>query len=430
MTKNTAIHHSSLPGQDDITRVELSNEITILARANFNSPSVVVGGYLPCGSLFDPPDKLGLAHFTSLALMRGTQRYSFQEMFGAIESVGASLGFGASVYNVSVAGRALAEDLPLMLGMIAESLRKPVFPPEYVERLRAQLLSGLAIRAQDTGDMASLVFDSLLFPNHPYGKPEDGYTETIQAIQREDLIDFHRRHYGPRGLVLVVVGGVEPAQAVEEVRRALADWENPEQEAIPGLPEISAQAESVRRHVEIDGKSQCDLVMGSLGPKRGSPDYLPASLGNNVLGQFGMMGRIGEVVREQAGLAYYASTSLNAWIDSGSWEVSAGVNPTNLDRAVELITSELRRFTSEPVSKEELQDSQENFIGRLPLSMESNNGVANSLLNLERFKLGLDYYREYPGMVRAVTPEQILAVARQSIDPERLVVVSAGTLAD
>jgi zinc protease len=139
------------------------------------------------------------------------------------------------------------------------------------------------------------------------------------------------------------------------------------------------------------------------------------------------MGRIGDVVREQAGLAYHASASLNAWIGAGSWEVSAGVNPANLDRAVDLIISELERFVTEPVSQEELEDSQSNFIGRLPLSMESNSGVANAILNLERFQLGLDYYRRYPQMVSQVTPALILESAQRYIDPQNLAIISAGT---
>lgn len=167
--------------------------------------------------------------------------------------------------------------------------------------------------------------------------------------------------------------------------------------------------------------------MGTLGPKRQTPNYLPASLGNSILGQFGMMGRIGDVVREQAGLAYYASTSLNAWIQAGSWEVSAGVNPANLQRAIDLIIGELRRFSSELVAAEELSDSQDNFIGRLPLSLESNGGVAGALLNLERFQLGLDYYQRYPDLVRAVTREQVLEAAHKYIDPDRLAIISAGT---
>lgn len=416
----------TLPGPDDITRVVLENGITVLTRPNFNSPSVVISGYLANGSLFDPDEKLGLAHFTALGLMRGTQKRDFQQIYDALETAGASLGFGAGMHTTSFSGRALAEDLPLLLELTSDSLRMPVFPSGQIERLRAQLLTGLAIRAQDTGDMASLTFDQLVFTNHPYARPEDGFPETIQAISRDDLAGFHHTHYGPRGMVIVVVGSVDPGQAVDEVRRALGSWENSAQPDLPSLPELEPLQATVKQQVVIVGKSQSDLVMGSQGPSRHSPDYMAASLGNNVLGQFGMMGRIGDVVREQSGLAYYAYTSLNAGQGPGSWEVSAGVNPSNLQKAIDLIRREIRHFVSEPVSEQELSDSQANYIGRLPLTLESNNGMAGALLNLERFNLGLDYYRRYPDMVRSTTPSDVLEVARRYLDPERLAIATAG----
>jgi zinc protease len=416
----------SLPGPSDITRTQLPNGITLLTRPNFNSPSVVVSGYMACGSLFDPLGKLGLAQYTAMSLMRGTSTHAFQEIFNALESAGASLGFGASVHNTSFGGRALAEDLPLLLGLLSECLRQPIFPNDQVERLRVQFLTSLAIRAQDTDEMSSLAFDAALFPDHPYGRPEDGYTETVKAIQVDDLAAFHKAHYGPRGMVIVVVGAVSPQQALDEVSKALGAWHNPHQAESPAVPAAFAPTRTFRQHIAIPGKSQTDLVMGTLGPLRKSPDFLPASLGNNILGQFGMMGRIGDVVREQAGLAYHASTSLNAWIGAGSWEVSAGVNPANLQRAIDLIRRELERYVKRTVYKRELKDSQANFIGRLPLSLESNNGVANALLNLERFQLGLDYYPRYPEAVLSVTPEQILAVSQKYIDPEKLIITSAG----
>ncbi|MEN4099070.1 MAG: insulinase family protein, partial [Anaerolineaceae bacterium] len=192
------------------------------------------------------------------------------------------------------------------------------------------------------------------------------------------------------------------------------------------FPPPQPLSEAVRRHITLAGKRQTDLLMGSLAPKRCSPDYLAASIGNNILGQFGMMGRIGDVVREQAGLAYHASASLNAMLAGGSWEISAGVNPANLPRAINLIRQEVTRFISEPVTAQELQDTQSNYIGRLPLALESNNGVATALLNLERFQLGLDYYHRLPGMIRAITAEQVLEVARSYLHPDCLAVVSAG----
>lgn len=426
MSRLRPLNWKTLPGPENVTRVELPNGITVLCRSNFNSPSVVVSGFVNAGSLYDSDEKLGTAHFTAGMLMRGTQKRSFQQIFDALETNGATLGFGASVHTTSFGGRALAEDLPLLLGLLSECLQQPVFPAGQMERLRAQMLTGLAIRAQDTAETASLAFDNLVFAGHPYARPDDGYPETIARITRDDLAEFHRRYFGPRGMVVVVVGGVEAAHAVEQVQAALGGWQNPDMPVEPSLPELQPLRQTVRRHLPLPGKSQTDLVIGTLGPRRKSPDYLPASLGNSILGQFGMMGRIGDVVREQAGLAYYASTNLNSWIGGGSWEVSAGVNPANLERAVELILAELRRFVLHGVTADELADVQSSFIGRMPLSLESNGGVAGALLNLERFGLGMDYYQRYPEMVQAVTAEQILHTARTYLDPERLAIISSG----
>lgn len=420
------VNQHSLPGPDDVTRTVLPNGVTVLARANFNSPSVVVGGYLPCGSLFDSDEKLGLADFVATALLRGTEKRSFQQIFDSLESAGANLSFSAGAHTAGFTGRCLAEDLPLLLDLLADALRRPVFPAEQVERLRAQLLTGLAMRAQDTAEMASITFDQMVFEDHPYARPDEGWPETVQAIGRDDLADFHRRHYGPRGLVLSIVGAVEPKTAVEQAARTLGDWSNPSQPEVPALPPLAPLKRTTTRKVRIAGKSQADLAIGGRGPLRKDLDFMPASLGNSVLGQFGLAGRIGDVVREKSGMAYYAYSSLSVGIGPGSWDVSAGVNPGNLQKARDLICKEIARFVEKGVSAEELADSQSNFIGRLPLSLESNAGVVSALLNIERYDLGLDYYRRYPDLVREVTPEQVLAAARKHLDPDRLAVAIAG----
>ncbi len=422
----TQFQHS-LPGSDDITRGILPNGITVLVRTNLNSPSVVIGGYLPCGSLFDTDNKLGLADFTASCLLRGSEKRDFQQIFDELESAGASLSFSAGGHTAGFSGRCLSEDLPLLLELLADALRRPVFPKEQVERLRAQSLTGLSIRAQDTAEMASLTFDQIVFEGHPYARPDDGWPETIKAIKRNDLERFHHIHYGPHGLVLAIVGSVDPKTIVTLVGRELGDWTNTLQPEIPALPALKPLKRIITRKVKIPGKSQSDLVIGTSGPRRKDPEFMPASLGNSVLGQFGMAGRIGEVVREKSGLAYYASSSLSAGIGPGSWDVSAGVNPANVQKARDLICKEIERFVEKGVTIGELSDSQSNFVGRLPLSLESNAGVVNALLNIERFDLGLDYYRRYPKLVQSVTPEEVLSAAKKYLHPDKLAVAIAGS---
>ncbi len=424
----TKEHAAALPGAHNTTRVELPNGIIVLTRPNFNSLSVNIGGYIHTGALLEPDEKLGLADFVSTMLMRGTQRRTFQEIFDTLESCGASLGYSSAVHTTAFGGKALAEDLDVLLDVLAETLRTPSFPAEQVERRRGQMLTQLAIRAQSTDSMASLAFDKMIYPNHPYSRPEDGYPETVSAIRREDMQEFHQRSYGPHGMVITIVGAVEPQAAVEKVARALGDWQNEAQVQLPALPPLARLEAIQRQAVPIEGKSQSTILMGVAGLPRSHPDYMTASLGNNILGQFGMYGRIGESVREQEGLVYYAYSVLSGGFGPGPWYVTAGAAPQNVERVIELVREELARFLREPVTRQELDDSQTHYIGVLPLSMETNEGVTAALLNLERYHLGLDYYLRYADIVRAATPESILELSRQYLHPDRLGIAVAGGL--
>jgi zinc protease len=131
-------------------------------------------------------------------------------------------------------------------------------------------------------------------------------------------------------------------------------------------------------------------------------------------------------VREQGGMAYYAGTSVDGGLGPGAWRAYAGVNPKNVERAIELIRREIRKFTTRAVSAQELADNQTFFIGRLPLGLETNEGVAGSLSTIELYGLGLDYLQRYPAMVRAVTRDAILAVAREFWDAENYALAVAG----
>ena len=417
---------TAMPGPDDITREVLPNGITILARSNFNSPTVSIRGYLPSGSIFDPDDKLGLSYLTANSLMSGTAHYDFQSLYNEIESVGAKIGFSSGTLTSAFSTHSLSEDLDLILGLVAECLRRPTFPERDFNRLKMQMLTGLAIRAQDTAAMASMLFDEAVFAGHPYERPDDGFIETVQAIEREDLARFYQRTFGPQGLKIAIVGAVDAQRAVEAVKSALGDWVNSEQESLPILPPLAPLTQPAQKSLTIPGKSQADIVIGCQAPERLSPDYSPLRIGNNILGEFGMMGRLGKSVREDSGLAYYVYSNLSSSLGPGAWEMIAGVNPRNIEKTIELMTLEARRFVSEPVTEEELDDSKSLFLGRLPLMLESNNGVAISLLNMERFDLGLDYFIQYPGKIKAVTAEEILEASRKYLNPDTLITAVAG----
>ena len=159
MSQIAAYSKNAIPGPDDVTRVELPNGIVVLARANFNSPSVTVSGALNVGALFDPEDKLGLSDFTASTLMRGAKSRDFGQIYEDLEVVGAGLHFNGGTHTTGFNGQALVEDLDLLLDILAEALRFPTFPKKHIEKQRARILTGLDLRAQSTYDQAALAFD-------------------------------------------------------------------------------------------------------------------------------------------------------------------------------------------------------------------------------------------------------------------------------
>ncbi|OGO15279.1 MAG: hypothetical protein A2Z14_14610 [Chloroflexi bacterium RBG_16_48_8] len=416
----------TLPGPETIQRHQLPNGVIVLVRENFASPSVVFSSYLPGGALGELDEEAGLADLAISALMRGTLKRNFQEIYETIESVGATLALGTGKHTLSIFGKGLAEDLGLLLELLSEVLRSPAFPEDQINRLRAEKLTSLAIREQDTGARAELAFSELAYPHHPYRIPTDGYSDSIHRITIGDLREYHRKRIGPQGMVITIVGAVHAPQAIQAVENEFANWENPDREDLPQIPPIDRPGGLVRKDISLDGKVQSDLVVGAPGPSRYDPDYLAAALGNSILGRFGLFGRIGERIREAAGLAYYAYSSLSGGPGPGAWQVIAGVNPVNVDKAVDLIRDEIRKFVTKRVRGEELTDNQANFIGRLPLQLETNEGVAGSLVHLERYSLGLDYYQRYPKMIAEIKRDQILAIAQKFLHPDHLAIAVAG----
>jgi len=419
-------HTHALPGQDDILRVELKNGITVLARENFSSPSVVVDGSLAVGGLLDPREKAGLAAFHSDLLTRGTQKHDFDALFEEIESIGASLDASASGHTTSFGSKSLAEDLPLMLKLLAEVLREPTFPEEHVERVRGEIMTGLQMRAHDTRRMASLTFHELAYtPEHPYGRSMHGYPETIKAISRKDILNF-QNNLGPKGAIVVIVGAVKAQDAVKLVEDAFGDWQNPAQPPAPVAPSAPPLTSIHRKFVPIAGKTQTDVIMGNPGPARTDPDFQAARMANSILGVFGMYGRLGDAVREKQGLAYYSYSQLEGGFGPGAWRISTGVDPAKVERAVETIREEIRRITQEPVTAEELSDNKSFFKGQLVIGLETNEGVAGSVMNMEKFGLGLDYLRNYAAMIDALNTEQVQAAAAHYLNPDAFALAIAG----
>jgi zinc protease len=419
------LHVGSLPGPEEIARRAFPNGAIGLAYENPASPSVVIHGWLWAGSIDEPPELAGLAAMTASLLTRGTERRTFTQLNEEIESVGAALSFGSSGHTTRFTVKCLVEDLPLLVDILTDCLFHPIFPERYLERRRGEALTAIEQREHNTEAMASLRFGEELYGDHPYGRSQLGYRETVERLTRDDVDAFYRSHFISRRMAVAIVGAVPVEAGLDILQGAFGTWQGVGGSQAP-LPPIRPIDAPHRVSTPIPGKTQSDIVLGWLGLTRRDPDYLKAYVANCILGQFGMMGRLGQHIREEAGLAYYCYSHLEAGIGPGPWAVVAGVAPEDVDRAIEAILEQVGRLRMEPVELEELSDNKTYIIDSLPLRLEGNESIAAQIANMELFQLGFDYLQRFPALVSALSADDVRAVAQRLTDPQTYVLSVAG----
>lgn len=417
---------SSYPGPESIRRHVLDNGITVLIYENPYSGTISLQGVVRAGAVAETRENAGLANFAADMLLRGTHKRSFDEIFEALESVGAGVSFGGGRHTSGFSSHSLVEDFDLVLDVIIESLCRPTFPEEQIERLRGQLITGLQMRANNTRQMSWLAFSETAYGEHPYGRSVSGYLDSVAGMGRREIVDFYDRHYGPQDMIIGVAGALPADMMLKKIETVFGSWRNEHQQLSQLSPDVERPTGLTRRHVSMPDKHQADIVLGLPGPRRSAPDYLDASLMNTILGVFGMMGRIGQTVREEQGLAYYASSRLEGGLGPGPWTASAGVAPDKVDQAIESIRHEIRKMMTDLVADEELADSQAYRTGSMPMSLETNNGLVDIITDIELYALGLDYLQRYSQMIQSITPERIRSAAGKYLSADDLVIAVSG----
>jgi zinc protease len=413
--------------QENVARIVLDNGIVVLVKENHTNASVSLRGRLRAGAMYDADKTAGQAQFTAAALNRGTRKFTFQKLNATLDRVGMTFGVGAGTESATFYGKALVEDFDLLLTVAEQMLLHPTFPEDQVRKLRGQLVTHLREAKQDTGWVAAKEFHALCYrPGHPYHRLPDGSEETVRRLTDKGLDKFHGRFYRPEGLISVVVGDVAANEVAAKLNQHFGKWKGngiaPTFEIPPSPPRVAP----VRQDFVLPGKIQTDIVIGYPGIARDDQDFYALRTADLIFGQMGLMGRLGEVLRDRMGLAYYVYSGFNAGVGAGPWTVSAGVNPKNVDRAIAGIISELERLRATGVTQDELKQAQDFLTGMMALRLETNDGVASTLLDIEFFGLGLDYVERFPGIIRGLTLDEILAAVVEHAQLEAAVTVTAG----
>src|SRR2546423_146146 len=311
--------------------------------------------------------------------------------------------------------------------ILSELVRRPTFPADELERLKGQILTDLKEMDDNTRVVSERTWRELSYPaSHPYHRLTVGNATTVAAASRDTLASFFNAWYGANQTTLVVVGDVPLDEATAAVETYLGDWTTARVEPIEATLPASDLPARQSREVAMVGKTQGDVSIGLPTIERTAPDFYALSFANHVLGRMYFMGRFGEKVRDEQGLAYYAYSELHGSYGRGAWIGRAGVNPRNLDKALESIDAELKSFLADRPTPAEQTDGVSSLLGSLPRQLETNEGAAAVMGEIELYDLGLDYLERYPDFVRSLTRVQVTETARRWLHPAHLITAIAG----
>jgi zinc protease len=416
---------AAMPASAELTpkRTELDNGVILLTSEQRALPMVSIELLIDAGARYDGGGQEGVANLAARLLTYGTKRRSALQISDALDFIGASLSTGCSDNLASVSMTILKKDLSTGLALLAEVLTQSTFPQEEIERQKQAIVASLKARDEEPGDIAERRFSAALFPNSPYGRPVEGMESSVRAISQKGLREFYERYYRPNRTIMAVVGDVTAEEIDEALNQAFSSWKKGEPGGKPLVPSATGAPRLIRVDKEL---TQANIIMGHEGVTRGNPDYYVIQVMNNILGGGGFSSRVVDSIRNERGLAYSVYTYFNADKSHGTFQFVMQTKNDSAREAMRIAREEIERIQSEPVSEQELNDAKDYLTGSFPLRLDTNRKVANFLAQVEFFQLGLDYPDRYGDLIRKVTREDVLRVAKRYLQPEKLITVVVG----
>lgn len=407
-------------------RQVLENGAVVIVQETSFSPAVTINAVFRAGSLYEPDPFPGLAWLFARVLDRGTATRTADDIAEVLDDRGVALRITTNRHVLTLACTCLSEDYPELLALIGDIVRAPAFPDDQLERRRAEVITSLRQDQDNPAIRAGETLQELLYgQSHPYGRPAKGTIASLERISRGDLIEYHRSRFAPSVLSLAIVGDVDRSEAIARTADVFGDWERPRPDERQ-VPPVFASGGRRRVDIAMRDKPQSDISYGFTSITRLDPAYYAYWMMNTILGQFGLGGRLAENIRERQGMAYYAFSSFDPSIGPGPLAIRAGVDPRNVERAIEAIDAEVGALGSDGPTAREIDETRQFLIGSIPRMLETNQSIATFLQTSEFFGLGLDYDRQLPDRIAAVTMGEVRDAARSVLRPDRAAVAVAG----
>lgn len=417
---------------DRIVRTQ-AGSIALLTYSMSPREMVSVAGVMPLGDA-DTASKAAnpaVPLLTGMLLQEGSTRRDKVAISALLDSLGAQLSFRTDGGYVGIYGQSLTKDLPTLIDLMAEQLRRPAFKPEELAKAKTRLEAAVRNAAENPSVRATEALNRSIYPaahlNAPV--PRERMLEAIAAATLDDIKAFHQAYYGPAHMTLVVVGGADPRRLQSLVTEAFAGWSGGQALVRRGPPRKASQPDIQR--IAMGDKESISVMLGqAIDLRANDADYLPLSAAVNILGN-GFTGRLMAGVRDQEGLTYGIRAGLSGLsLMDGGFVITSSFAPPLLDKGVASTRRILDTWWKQGVTQAELDARKDGMIGRHQVAMETTGQMAAMIAQTVLQDRPLSDLDTYPERVRALTVEQVNTAIRAYLDPGKMTLVEAGTFAE
>ncbi len=417
-------HRRRRPATPDIQTWQTPSGARVLFVAAPELPMVDVRVVFDAGSARDGKQP-GLASMTAAMLTQGAGDWNADVLAERMENVGATLSASADRDMTVVAIRSLTRQpaLDTAVETLATVLAAPTFASSDLERIRENRLTALRQDEESPKTVGQKALYRAIFGTHPYASDPGGTAETITAMTREDLKNFHAHYYQSENAVVAIVGALDRAGAEALAARITAKL--PAGDRPPALPPVADLANGTLEAIPFTS-SQTTVLAGQPGMRRGDPDYFPLYVGNHILGGSGLVSILMEEIREKRGLSYSTFSYFLPLAQQGPFLMGLQTKNTQADQARDVLLETLKRFIDKGPTEKELNAAKKNITGGFPLRIASNGDIVQYLAVIGFYGLPLDYLDRFTSRIESVTAEEIRDAFARRVHPNRLAVITVG----
>lgn len=422
MMKPATLERSG-PPPARVSVVRTASGIEVWHVEDYTVPVVSVEFAFLGGAAQDPAESAGIANLIAGLLDEGAGTLDSEAFQEALEEKAIELSFDAGLDRISGSLRTLAENAPRAFELAGLAIGVPRFDASSIERVKAQVISGLKRDESDPNARAREALNRLAFTGHAYGRPVEGVIADIPSFPREAIAGQHARLFARDNLRVVAVGAISAEALARGIDTVFG--------ALPKSPVLTAPGTAIltnagRREVVDLDIPQSTLMLALPGIGRKEPDYMPAMVLNHILGGGSFTSRLWTEVREKRGLAYSVWSMLSNRVHGALFLAGTATSNERVRESYDVIMAEIARIAETGPSAEELDKARAYLTGSYALRFDTSRKIAHQLLEIMIEELGIDYIDRRNGEVAAVTLDQMRAAAQRLFSGARPLVVIAG----